>query len=111
MSVRDYGLNAPHGPNPTGEHTATMDIGNMSANETSVFQSLLKPDDSYDENGTYWADMSFGRKLAFVTKLDMREAATELRSIGRMIKRDPLSPVGYYTRNMIIPGAGLLLEG
>lgn len=114
MSVRDYGLNAPHGPNPTGEHTATMDLGDitsMSSNEMSVFRSLLRPDDSYDESGTYWADMGIGRRLAFVTKLDAKEAASELRSIGRMMKADPLSPVGYYFRNMVIPGAGLLLEG
>ena len=28
-----------------------------------------------------------------------------------MIKKDPLSPVGWYMRNAVIPGAGLLLEG
>jgi len=110
-SLRDYGLAAPHGPNTTGEHVATMDVGDMSANEESVFRSLLKPDDSYDEHGTYWADMSIGRRLAFVTKLDNKEALKELRSIGRMIKTDPLSPVSFYFSNMVLPGAGLLLEG
>lgn len=110
-SMRDYGLAAPHGPNPAGGHVATADIGDMSNAESSVFRSLLLPDDSYDETGTYWADMPIGKRLGFVTKVNNAETASELKAIGRMIKVDPLSPVGYYVRNMIIPGAGLLLEG
>ena len=109
--MRDYGLAAPHGPNPSGGHVATADIGDMSNAESSVFRSLLLPDDSYDESGTYWADMPIGKRLRFVNKIDSAEAKSELRAIGRMMKADPLSPVGYYVRNMIIPGAGLLLEG
>ena len=110
-SMRDYGLAVPHGPNMGGEHVATANIGDMSANESGVFASLLKPDDIYDENGTYWADLPFFKRAAFVRKVDSAEAKKELRSIGSMMKKDPLSPVGFYARNMIIPGAGLLLEG
>lgn len=110
-SMRDYGLAAPHGPNPAGGHVATADIGDMSNTESSVFRSLLLPDDSYDKDGTYWADMSIPKRIKFVNKVDSAEAASELKSIGRMMKADPLSPVGYYFRNMIIPGMGLLLEG
>ena len=109
--MRDYGLAAPHGPNMGGQHVATADLTDMSANESSVFRSLLLPDDSYDENGTYWADMKIGHKINFIRKVDNAEAAKELKAIGRMIKADPLSPVGYYFRNMVIPGMGLLLEG
>ena len=109
--MRDYGLAAPHGPNMTGEHVATANIGDMSGNETAVFRSLLLPDDSYDEHGTYWADMPIGKRLRFNAATDNVEAKKELKSIGRMIQADPLSPVGYYVRNMIIPGMGLLLEG
>jgi hypothetical protein len=111
QSMRDYGLAAPHGPNMTGHHVATADLGDMSANESAVFRSLLLPDDSYDENGTYWADMNIAKRAAFVHKVDAAEARKELGSIGRMIKADPLSPVSYYFRNMVLPGAGLLLEG
>ncbi|KAK3068957.1 hypothetical protein LTR53_013082, partial [Teratosphaeriaceae sp. CCFEE 6253] len=116
QSMRDYGLAAPHGPNMTGQHVATADIGDMSradmnGAESGVFRSLLLPDDSYDEHGTYWADMPLGKRYAFVSKVDNAEARKELASIGRMIKADPLSPIGYYMRNMVIPGAGLLLEG
>ena len=110
-SMRDYGLAAPHGPNPAGGHVATADTGDMSNAESSVFRSLLLPDDSYDENGTYWADMSIPKRIGFVNKVNNAEAKSELQAIGRMMKADPLSPLGYYTRNMIIPGMGLLLEG
>lgn len=110
-SLRDYGMAAPHGPNMTGEHVATADVVNMSDKESTVFQSLLRPDDSYDENGTYWADMPLGQRIKFVNKVDRQEAKEELSSIWSMIKNDPLSPLGYYVRNMVIPGAGLLLEG
>jgi hypothetical protein len=118
MSVRDYGLAAPHGPNVhTDEHVATETLDkafaghDMSENEASVFRSILKPDDIYDSEGRYWADLPLGQKVRFVTSFDNAEAKRELNTIGRMIKNDPLSPVGAYMRNMVIPGAGLLLEG
>lgn len=110
-SIRDYGLAAPHGPNMGQDHVATAMLSDMSPNEEGVFTSLLKPDDSYDENGTYWADMSIGKRIAFVNKVDSQEAKKELASIWAMTKADPLSPLAYYVRNMVIPGAGLLLEG
>ena len=110
-SLRDYGPAAPHGPNMGGEHVATQDIGDMSLNEQSVFQSLLRPDDSYDEHGTYWGDMGFLRRFKFSAKVDAAETKKELSTIWQMMKVDPLSPVGFYFRNMVIPGAGLLLEG
>ena len=111
QSMRDYGLAAPHGPNMGGQHVATADVGDMSGNESSVFRSLLLPDDSYDEHGTYWADMPLGKKIGFVNKVNNAEAAKELKTIGSMIRADPLSPVHFYMRNMVIPGMGLLLEG
>lgn len=110
-SLRDYGPAAPHGPNMGGEHQATQDIHTMDPREESVFKSILLPDDSYDETGTYWADMNIFRRIKFVTKVNNEESAKELRAIGRMVKNDPLSPVMYYIKNMVIPGAGLLLEG
>lgn len=109
--MRDYGLAAPHGPNMTGQHVATADTTDMNHNESAVFRSLLLPDDSYDEHGTYWADMPLGKRFAFCNKIDSAEARNELAAIGRMFRADPLSPFAYYFRNMIIPGMGLLLEG
>nr|OQO19534.1 hypothetical protein B0A51_12132 [Rachicladosporium sp. CCFEE 5018] len=110
-SLRDYGAAAPHGPNPSGGHVATANLADMNMSEADVFRSVLLPDDSYDETGTYWADMGILRRAKFVSKVDNAEAMKELKSIGRMMKADPLSPIGYYMRNMVIPGAGLLLEG
>lgn len=110
-SMRDYGLAAPHGPNVSGQHVATADTSNMSGAEASVFRDLLLPDDSYDENGTYWADLPIFKRISFINKVNNAETAKELKGIGRMIKADPLSPVGFYLRNMVIPGMGLLLEG
>ena len=109
--MRDYGLAAPSGPNMGGQHVATQSLADMNLNESSVFRSLLLPDDSYDENGTYWADMGLAKRFAFVSKVDAAESRKELASIGRMIKADPLSPISFYFRNMVIPGMGLLLEG
>ena len=39
------------------------------------------------------------------------EAKRELSGIWEMTKADPLSPISYYFRNMVLPGAGLGLEG
>lgn len=83
----------------------------MNGDEATVFRSLLLPDDSYDENGTYWADLPVMKRARFVTKVDNAEAAKELRNIWAMFKADPLSPFSFYLRNMVLPGAGLLLEG
>ena len=117
-SLRDYGPAAPHGPNMREQHVATQDVGDeikyidsMDSREEAVFKQILLPDDSYDETGTYWADMNIFRRIKFVGKVDSEEAKSELRAIGRMIRNDPLSPVAYYIRNMVIPGMGLLLEG
>jgi hypothetical protein len=55
--------------------------------------------------------MPIWQRIKFVNKVDSAEAKKELKAIGRMMKKDPLSPLGYYMRNMVIPGAGLLLEG
>ena len=82
QSLRDYGLASPHGPNVGGGHVATASIGDMSGNEQSVFRSLLLPDDSYDENGTYWADMGIMQRIRFVRKVDNEESKKELKSIG-----------------------------
>ena len=110
--VRDYGLAAPHGPDMTGRHPslAAPNFG-MSGNERQIFDSLLKPDDSYDETGTYWADMPLWKRFKFVLKVNGEESRREFASFWAMFKADPLSPIGFYMRNMVIPGAGLLLEG
>lgn len=111
-SVRDYGLAAPHGPNMnTDRHVATQDVGSMNLMEESVFNSILKPDDMFDNTGTYWADLPIMRRIKFVNHVNNNESKRELRSIWEMMKLDPLKPVSVYFRDMVIPGAGLGLEG
>ena len=114
-SLRDFGAQAPHGPNRTGHHVATGDLHdmhmNLNLNEESVFQTILKPDDMYDTDGVYWADMPLMKKIGFVSKVDRKETKREVGVVWRMFVKDPLSPVGAYFRNMVIPGMGLLLEG
>lgn len=83
----------------------------MDINEKGAFDALIRPEDSYTAEGTYWADLPLFKKIGFVSSYDSRETKRELGSIWQMIKNDPLSPVSYYFRNMVLPGAGLGLEG
>lgn len=92
----------------TGTHNP---LENMDTHERGAFDELIRPDDSYTKDGTYWADLPLGQKIKFVGSYDAAEARRELASIWEMIKVDPLSPVSYYFRNMVLPGAGLGLEG
>jgi hypothetical protein len=109
------GIQAPHGPDITGDHPPMQDIENnienMNLNEKQIFDYLLHPDDSYTADGVYWADLPVMQKIKFVGGYDGREVKRELGIIGRMIKKDPLSPISAYFRNMVLPGAGLGLEG
>lgn len=90
-----------------------MDYGapQITANERQIFNQLLYPDDSYNEHGVYWADLPLAQKIRFVSSCDAKESKREASNIWKMFKTDPLSPVAYYFRNMVLPGAGLGLEG
>ena len=100
----------PHGPE-TGDDTASYPYEHNPDNEKAIFAYLLQPDDSYTPEGVYWADLPIMKRISFVNKVNNAEAKKELTSLGRMIKADPLSPVGWYFRNAVLPGAGLGLEG
>jgi len=86
-------------------------VEDMSTHETAAFNKLIRPDDIYTPEGVYWADLPIGQRIKFVGANDAAEARKELRSIWEMTKKDPLSPVSYYFKNMVLPGAGLGLEG
>lgn len=105
---RDYGPAAPHGPDMSGTHDP---VHEMTQNERQIFDFLIKPDDSYDSAGVYWADLPLSEQIKFVTKGDAVESRKELSNIWTMFKKDPLSPFAYYFKNMVLPGAGLGLEG
>lgn len=83
----------------------------MDAHEKEAFDRLIRPNDGYNADGTYWADLPIGRRLGFVATTDAAEARSEFSWLGNMFKADPLSPIGYYFRNAVLPGAGLGLEG
>ncbi|KAJ4288125.1 hypothetical protein N0V90_012142 [Kalmusia sp. IMI 367209] len=104
-------LPLPHGA-PAGGSDYPLDVRHdMTSQEQDVFHALLHPDDIYDNNGTYWADMPVGQRLTFVNRVENQEAKREASSVWTMFKNDPLSPVGFYLKNMVLPGAGLGLEG
>ncbi|KYG40536.1 hypothetical protein M433DRAFT_8705 [Acidomyces richmondensis BFW] len=83
----------------------------MDAEEQMAFNQLLRPSDSYNADGVYWADLPLGQRAKFVRDVDNAEAKKELAWLWDMFKTDPLSPLGYYFKHAVIPGAGLGLEG
>ncbi|RDA85982.1 hypothetical protein CP532_4879 [Ophiocordyceps camponoti-leonardi (nom. inval.)] len=97
----------PNGPLPTDSESD--DSGPR--DERHIFSHVTRPDDCYTPDGVYWADLPWADRVAFVSAVDRREAAQELHSLGSMIKKDPLSPLSWYFRHAVIPGAGLGLEG
>ena len=92
----------------TGTHDPLED---MQGHEKDAFDELIHPDDSYTPEGVYWADLPLLKKIKFVSSYDAKETKRELSNIWAMTKADPLSPVSYYFKNMVLPGAGLGLEG
>src|SRR5436305_10203518 len=108
----DYVPAAPHDPDMSGTHTPLRDVDlDINENEKQIFDYLLKPDDSYNSEGIYWAGLPIPKRIRFVAALDGAETKRELSGVWHMMKKDPLSPIAYYLRNMVLPGAGLGLEG
>ncbi|CZS89007.1 hypothetical protein WAI453_010435 [Rhynchosporium graminicola] len=103
-------VSAPHGPE-TGDDHASLPYAHDKDREMEIFDYLLHPDDLYNSEGTYWADLPIGQRIKFVNKVNHEEAKKEFGSFWSMFKKDPLSPVGWYFRNAVLPGAGLGLEG
>lgn len=86
-------------------------VGGMEVHEKAAFDEVIRPADSYTEDGTYWADLPISQRVGFVMKQDGAEARKEFAWLWDMFKNDPLAPVGYYFKNCVLPGAGLGLEG
>ena len=101
----------PHGPETGQEHDHYPGDGRTSERERRIFSYLTHPEDSYTAEGTYWADLPLAKRVGFVNRVHSEERGSEFRSFLQMLKKDPLSPVGWYFRNAVLPGAGLGLEG
>lgn len=67
----------------------------------------LAPADSYTADGTYWADLPRGRRIGWINRQSNAEALRELKYVGAMFKRDPLSPLAAYWRRYVITGFGV----
>lgn len=98
----------PHGPPASDDGD---EFTGASPDEKRIFSHVTRPDDSYTPEGVYWADLPFGERAKFVAKVDKEAASQEINSIMSMMKTDPLSPLSWYFRHAVIPGAGLGLEG
>lgn len=111
----NYGMvSAPHGPE-TGDDHVHVNLNGVFAteaeSEADIFQDALHPRDMYTPEGVYWADLPFWEQVKFNHGIDAEESKKELGQIWAMMKRDPLSPIAWYFKNAVLPGAGLGLEG
>ncbi|KAF3902162.1 hypothetical protein ABW21_db0206095 [Orbilia brochopaga] len=78
----------------------------------AIFDPLLLPADSYDVNGTYWADLPLSKRVKFVLDYDLGvEGKQEWAEIWADAKKNPFSPIVKYFKAAVLPGAGLGLEG
>jgi hypothetical protein len=55
--------------------------------------------------------LSFSDRQKWVNAQSNAEAKRELKHIGAMFKKDPLSPLSAYSRRYVITGFGLFTEG
>lgn len=85
--------------------------GATKEDEIAIFNPILYPTDLYTPEGVYWADLPFGQQMKFNTAVDNAETKKELSTLWAMIKEDPMSPISWYFKNAVLPGAGLGLEG
>ncbi|KAK1764701.1 putative mfs transporter protein [Phialemonium atrogriseum] len=101
----------PHGPETGQEHDDYPMNDGTTDEERQIFSYLTHPDDCFTKDGVYWADLPLRKRITFVNRVHNEEALKELKTIGQMAKKDPLSPISWYFRNAVLPGAGLGLEG
>ncbi|ORY27623.1 major facilitator superfamily domain-containing protein [Naematelia encephala] len=97
------------------DDTATIGRGNPAFsngnfNSSHPLFNDLAPDDSYLD-GVYWADLPLKQRHAWINKQSNAEALREIKHVGSMFKRDPLSPLGAYCKRYVIGGFGLFTEG
>lgn len=75
-----------------------------------IFNELLYPDDMY-KGDVYYGDMPYGERAKFIISVNATESSKERAQVWAMFKKNPISPVTWYFKNCVLPGAGLGLEG
>ncbi|KAJ9091458.1 hypothetical protein QFC19_009101 [Naganishia cerealis] len=98
----DNQLHNPHPPK-------TLDNGQKIDAEHPLWDDLC-PEDSYVD-GVYWADLSRAHRGRWAIRQANEEAVRELKHIGGMFKKDPLSPIRSYFSRYVLGGFGLFTEG
>jgi hypothetical protein len=81
-----------------------------SMHNREIFNSALYPDDMYKGN-VYYGDMPLREQISFIMAVNGEESKKERSAIWAMFKKNPISPVVWYFKNAVLPGAGLGLEG
>ena len=89
--------------------TSRVGFPQISRDQQEV-EEVLKPEDSY-HNGTYWADLPFQERVAWVNAQSGTETKREVSHVWQMFKEDPLAPFGRYWNLYVITGMGLFVEG
>ncbi|KAF4445852.1 inorganic phosphate permease, partial [Fusarium albosuccineum] len=67
----------PHGPPDSDDPDEPMAHG--TAAERRIFSHVTRPDDSYTEDGVYWADLPLVQRMRFVSKVDNQAAKQEAK--------------------------------
>ncbi|KAL7416619.1 major facilitator superfamily domain-containing protein [Mrakia frigida] len=70
----------------------------------------LLPSDNYVD-GIYWADLPAGQRTRWAFNQANTESLRELKHVGKMFKKDPLSPINAYFSRYVVGGFGLFTEG
>jgi hypothetical protein len=94
-------MNQLHTPHPP----KTLDNGQRIDAEHPLWEDLC-PEDSYVD-GVYWADLPRAQRGRWAIKQANEEAARELKHIGGMFKKDPLSPIRSYFSRYVLGGFGV----
>lgn len=108
----NYGMvSSPHGPETGDDHESLRLRGKEWQQGSHIFEEIMYPADMYTPEGKYWADLPLLQQLKFNASVDNAEAKKELGQIRVMMKKSFFSPVTWYFKNAVLPGAGLGLEG
>lgn len=88
---------------PVSSPAASTQFSGQVLNHDLLAASLL-PEDSYTKEGIYWADLPWNARGTFINKQANAECLRELKVVGAMTVKDPLSPIGAYFSRYVSTG-------